>query len=153
MSKLRSDTYMQTMLDDLGISYELTDVWNDNIEEVENKEHVTSLIEQYGSDPWLKEEMYEELKDWSSEGMARTFGEYVDIIDTESAVKFARESLDDEKQADNWSRKEDYELYARIEIGGDIIYVYEDEEDALRDFIEEQLDSDAASELAVLFSQ
>ena len=153
MSGMRSDTYKQTMLDQLGISYHLDDVWNDNIEAVEDKDHVTSLIEQFGTDSWLHDEMYEELANWSSEGMARTFGEYVDIIDTPSAVKHAKEVMHDEDLAEEWSERNDYSLCARLQIDGEIIAVYEDEEDALNDFIDETLSSDGTCELAVLFSQ
>ena len=150
---MRSDRYMQEMFQNLGISYELSDVWNENAEVVEDESNIADLIEQNRNEGWMKNELGDALEKYSSEGMARTFGEYIDCIDTETAVKHAREELDDEELAEEWGEKEDYEMVARLAIGGEIIGVYENDEDARDDFIEEHLSGGEGGhkELAKLF--
>ena len=146
-----SELLMEFTFEHLGISYEASDIWNDNLDDLTiDRQAIEEIIEHYH--PELKDEIIEAIEALSAEGQARTFGMWVDVdlcknihtmfIEEGKSADFADEMLDGHED-------EDLVYYVAV-LHGDIHCIVNDETEGAMAIAEEAVAGEQWDTLAGL---
>ena len=142
---------MGLVLDHVGVSTELADIWNDNVDDgTINMEIVAETIEHFHNE--LKDELIDIVESMSAEGQARTFGMWFDERECQDVRKMLmREGRNHDEVKELLEDYDDEDLVGYVVVlYGDIHCVALDERAGATDIVEDAIDGEQWETLAKL---
>ena len=152
MYDIPSKLLMELVFEHLDISYEMADIWQDNVDnDVIDMQAVAEVVSENLED--FMDELVVRVEDMSGEGQARSFGMWVDSRDCKSVREmltkegvFDAETIEDVLEG----YTETEEVYYVAVLYGDIHSVVEDERAGAEVIVREAIDSEEWKTLAGL---
>ena len=144
-----SDNLIDAVFDHLGISYEKSDIWNENVNDgTIDEDVIAEVIEHYHDE--LKDELIDEVEAMCGEGQARMFGMWFTEELYETAKEIMQQEGHDEDEIEDMLENHDKDgLVGMVRIMGDGYHgLYDDEQEGAAAIVEDAIEGEQWDTLA-----